>query len=83
MRGCVVIAPIKTDVQMTAKPELNADVVRVREALAEVYTPDGIEVWLVGRNQLLGGARPIDLIHQGETEKVLAVIAGLADGVVF
>lgn len=57
------------------------DLERVKEALAEVYRPGGIEVWLASRNRLLEDARPIDLIRQGEAERVLAVIEGLAEGI--
>jgi hypothetical protein len=52
----------------------------VRWQLGEVYTPEGVEVWLAGHNRSLGGERAIDLIERGEGERVLAVIERLLDG---
>lgn len=63
--------------------DLNADYERVREALAEVYRDEGIVIWMAAPNPLLKGEVPTDLIARGEADKVLAVIAGLAEGVVF
>jgi hypothetical protein len=52
----------------------------VRRQLGEVYTPEGVEVWLAGHNRSLGGERAIDLIDRGEGERVLAVIERLTTG---
>ena len=49
------------------------------DKLAEFYAPDEIRVWLNGRNALLDGRRAIDLIHDGETARVLEAIERLGD----
>jgi hypothetical protein len=60
---------------------LISDLRYVVDRLAELYqTPDEIRLWLYSRNELLGGARAIDLIHDGRTEEVLAAIERLDAG---
>jgi hypothetical protein len=44
---------------------------QVREVLAEVYTEQGVKVWLESRNRNLGDTAPLDLIHDGLGEFVL------------
>jgi len=51
----------------------------VRELLADVYKPEGIEIWLNGRNRKLNAERPIDLINRGEGERVLTLARQLAE----
>lgn len=48
--------------------------------LREVYQPEGVEIWLHGRNRDLGGQRPLDLLRAGEFETVLAAVERLVDG---
>lgn len=52
----------------------------VRELLEDIYTPDGVQVWLASPLQRLGGERPIDLINEGRVEEVVAVIAQMREG---
>jgi len=59
-----------------------ADYGRVREAAAEVYTPEGVEVWMTARNKMFEGRTPTEMIEAGQTGRVLDLIAALADGVV-
>ncbi|WGF87062.1 hypothetical protein [Marinivivus vitaminiproducens] len=47
------------------------------ERLAESCAPDETRVWLYSRYRLLNGARPIDLIHDGQADDVLTVIESL------
>lgn len=56
-----------------------SDLRYVVDRLAEFYAPDEIRVWLNARNDLLGGRRAIDLIHEGRTEAVLEAIERLGD----
>lgn len=49
--------------------------------LAEVYRPEGIRIWLRGRHGMLEERRPIDLIAEGRTDEVEALVHGLIDGV--
>ena len=48
--------------------------------LAEVYSPEGIEIWMHARNRDLGGRRPIDLLRSGEFSEVLEAIERLTHG---
>jgi DNA-binding transcriptional regulator YiaG len=50
------------------------------ERLREVYKPEGIDIWIHGRNRALGGQKPIDMLGAGEFEPVLAEIERLASG---
>jgi DNA-binding transcriptional regulator YiaG len=47
------------------------DVQYVVEELRDVYTDEGIEIWLRARNRNFGGQRPIDLITAGDIDTVL------------
>ena len=46
--------------------------------LSEFYTPDETRLWLYSRNELIGGQRAVDLIHEERTEEVLVAIERLA-----
>lgn len=52
----------------------------VIEQLSDVYTDEGIEIWLHGRQQALGGQRPLELLEGGKFEAVLTAIERLAGG---
>lgn len=54
---------------------------RVFEAALEVYTLEGVEIWMNGKNKAFGGRSPIELIRVGEVETVLLELRGLSDGV--
>jgi transcriptional regulator with XRE-family HTH domain len=54
-----------------------SDLRYVVDRLSEFYTPDETRLWLYSKHRLLNGDRPIDLINQGEADKVLAVIESL------
>jgi hypothetical protein len=56
-----------------------SDLRYVVDRLSEFYSPDEIRMWLNARNELLGGARAIDLIHDQRTEDVLEAIERLGD----
>lgn len=45
--------------------------------LQEYYSADEIRIWLYARHPQLDGARAIDLINQGESERVLNVLERL------
>jgi uncharacterized protein (DUF2384 family) len=48
--------------------------------LSELYDPKEAHLWLFSPHKLLDGLRPFDLIQQGQTERVLQIIAQLRDG---
>jgi transcriptional regulator with XRE-family HTH domain len=54
-----------------------SDLRYVVDRLAEFYTPDETRLWLYSKHRLLNGERAIDLINQGEADKILAVIESL------
>jgi transcriptional regulator with XRE-family HTH domain len=59
---------------------LISDLRYVVDRLADFYTPEETRIWLYARHRLLNGERAVDLIHQGHTDKVLAVIESLDEG---
>ncbi len=52
----------------------------VVDRLADFYSPDETRLWLHTKHPMLKGERAIDLINQGRTEDVLAVIDALDVG---
>jgi hypothetical protein len=53
------------------------DEVHARRLLAEVYTPEGVDYWLTRPHRCLDGATPLDLIEQGDGERVLKLAGSL------
>jgi transcriptional regulator with XRE-family HTH domain len=58
-----------------------ADLRYLVDRLSDFYTPDETRLWLHARHPLLNNERAIDLINEGRTEEVLAVIERLDAGV--
>lgn len=52
----------------------------VVDQLREVYTEEGVEIWLHGRNRSLGGRRPLELLHEGQFDTVLEAVERLNAG---
>jgi transcriptional regulator with XRE-family HTH domain len=48
--------------------------------LREVYTREGVDIWLHGRKRSLGGQRPIDLMREGRFQTVLQAVERLRTG---
>jgi transcriptional regulator with XRE-family HTH domain len=59
---------------------LISDLRYVVDRLAELYSPEETRLWLYARHRLLNGERPIDLVHAGRADEVLAVIESLDAG---
>ncbi|MGH6919049.1 MAG: hypothetical protein ACREJ0_15255 [Geminicoccaceae bacterium] len=57
-----------------------ADLRYVVDRLSDFYTPEETRLWLHAKHALLAHERAIDLIHEGRTEEVLAVIERLDAG---
>jgi transcriptional regulator with XRE-family HTH domain len=57
-----------------------SDLRYVVDRLAEFYTPDETRLWLYSKHRLLEGERAIDLINQGQADRVLTVIESLDEG---
>jgi uncharacterized protein (DUF2384 family) len=58
-----------------------SDLYYVVGRLQEYYSPEEIRTWLYARHPQLDGARAIDLINQGATIKVLAILDRLDNDV--
>lgn len=52
----------------------------IRAELAEVYLPEGVEMWLTSEHQWFDGKRAIDLIETGHGDEVLAAAKRLTGG---
>ncbi len=48
--------------------------------LSDVYEDEGIDIWLHAPQRRFGGRRPLDLLREGEFERVLEAIEMLAGG---
>lgn len=48
--------------------------------LAEFYEPEDARLWLYSPHKLLAGRRPAELIAEGDSDSVLALIDQLRDG---
>lgn len=56
-------------------------VLKVRKAAAKVFTAEGVNLWMDTPNPSLNNATPTQFIKAGDTDRVLQILAGLADGV--
>jgi ribosome-binding protein aMBF1 (putative translation factor) len=54
------------------------DVQFLIDELRDVYTDEGIGIWLRARNRNLGDARPVELITSGHMDRVLTEAQRLA-----
>jgi transcriptional regulator with XRE-family HTH domain len=59
---------------------LISDLRYIVDRLSEFYTPEETRLWLYSKHRLLDGERAIDLINQGQADKVLAIIESLDEG---
>ena len=50
------------------------------ERLRDIYTAEGTDIWLHGRNRTLNSEKPIDLLTAGKFKEVLSAIERLASG---
>jgi transcriptional regulator with XRE-family HTH domain len=69
-------------VPASAKVRRLLDVQYIVRELHEVYTGEGIQIWLHARNRNLGSQRPIDLLAAGQYDEVLAEAERLSGAVV-
>lgn len=56
------------------------DVQLILQKLADVYTGEGIRIWLHSRNHDLNMQRPIDLLESGDVDTVLNEVDSLVGG---
>jgi hypothetical protein len=63
-----------------AKRDRLLELVYIVDRLRDVYRPEGIDIWIHGRNRDLGGRRPIDLLEQGDFATVLNAVERLETG---
>lgn len=56
------------------------DLVHLVGELREVYTDEGIQIWLKSRNRNLGHRRPLDLLSEGHVDEVLDEVHRVVGG---
>jgi DNA-binding transcriptional regulator YiaG len=56
------------------------DLVYLVGELREVYTDEGIHIWLQSRNRNLSGQRPLDLLSAGQIDEVLEEVQRVVGG---
>ena len=56
------------------------DLAHLVSELREVYTDEGIQIWLKSRNRNLQSRRPIDLLAAGEVDEVLEEVQRILGG---
>jgi uncharacterized protein (DUF2384 family) len=56
------------------------DVQHIVSELREVYTDEGIQIWLRSRNRNLDGRRPIDLLAEDQVEVVVDEVQRVVGG---
>jgi hypothetical protein len=56
------------------------DVRHIVAALRDVYTSEGVEIWLRSRNRNLEGQRPLDLLAEGRIEEVVQEVEHVTGG---
>ena len=72
---------LKTEyVELELKLQTAENFQRVKTTLAGVVRPEAANRWLATPNAQLGGATPGEAIQHGETERVLELIASVAEG---
>lgn len=53
---------------------------QVRLLAADVFTPEGVEIFMASGNTLLGGMSPLEMIEAGQGDEVLWLLDILASG---
>jgi DNA-binding transcriptional regulator YiaG len=64
-----------------AQAERISKALELRNHMANVFKKRAFGKYLHGKNDLLGGLRPLDLLMAGKFDRVIADIAGLEEGV--
>ena len=65
---------------IVSSPDTPSDRDRVLAMCGEVYTPEGVTIWMGARNAMLDGRTPDELLEAGESDRVLALLDMLASG---
>lgn len=63
------------------KEKILLDLEYVVDQLSDFYEPGEARLWLFARQKLLDGKIPAQLIHDGETDRVIEIIDQLRDAV--
>lgn len=56
------------------------DILTIVELLSDSYTDEGIDIWLHSRNRNLDMRRPIDMLTEGQVDRVLEEAKWVAGG---
>lgn len=77
----VGLDPLMTVDQLHETMATNDDeLIHVVLAALEVFTPDGVRIWMTAPHTQFGGQSPVKLIRTGRVDDVLRVIEQLATG---
>lgn len=60
--------------------KLLLDLEYIIDQLSDFYAPTEARLWIFSRQKRLDGATPAELIQEGKTDKVIAIIDQLRDG---
>lgn len=63
------------------KERILLDLEYVVDQLSDFYNPEEARLWLFSRQKLLDDKQPAQLIHDGDTDRVIEIIDQLRDGV--
>ena len=69
-----------TSAPRPARYDLLAELRDLVSLLSDSLTPRGVKQWLVAKNRMLDGARPIDLLAKGEFKQVEDAAHAFVDG---
>ena len=53
---------------------------KIRDGLAEIYTPEGVDIWLASEHKRWDGWTVSEMVNHGRGDEVLAAIDQLASG---
>ncbi len=65
---------------MAIKQDIEQQLTRLRETLAEAMKPVYVGRWLDEPNEMLGGLKPVEAIERGQIDLVWQVVEGLRSG---
>lgn len=71
------VVPVHVGEKVVSDPDMWE---RIREALAEVFTPEGVDIWMAAEHRQFGGWTVTEMVNHNRGDEVLAAIDRLASG---
>lgn len=92
VKGKTVVHPVRNKTRALRQPKQYKVIARGKRAtpaalsqiqakLNSLVSPAEAQRWLNAPNATLDGRRPIDLISQGESDRVMEILIGLEEGI--